>query len=94
MLDITLDRNLMLEGLSRELMRAAQVMRKEANFNVEDRIEIEFITTGEDLAEILTKFEDKIKAELLCKSICKIDNPEIEQTVEIGDEEITIKMKR
>ena len=93
-LDITLDRDLMLEGLSRELMRAAQVMRKEANFNVEDRIEIEFNTTGADLTEILTKFEDKIKAELLCKNICKIENPEIEQTVEIGDEIISIKMKR
>ena len=39
--DVTLDRDLMLEGLARELIRAAQVMRKSANFNVEDRIQID-----------------------------------------------------
>ena len=93
-LDITLDRDLMLEGLSRELMRSAQVIRKEANFNVEDRIDIEFITNGEDLTEIINRFADKLKTELLARNICKIENPEIEQTVEIGDEKITIKMKR
>lgn len=93
-LDITINRELMLEGLSRELIRSAQVMRKDANFNVEDRIYIEFVTSGADLTEILTKFADKIKSELLAKEIVKIDNPEIEQTTEIGDESITIKMKR
>ena len=93
-LDITIDRELMLEGLSRELIRSAQVMRKEANFNVEDRIDIQFVTAGADLTEILAKFEDKIKAELLVRSICEISNAEVEQTIEIGDEQITIKMKR
>ncbi len=93
-LDITLDHELMLEGLSRELMRAAQVMRKSANFNVEDRINIEFITDGKDLREILTKFEDKIKAELLVKNITTISKPEYSETVEIGDEKITIKLAR
>ena len=93
-LDITLDRDLMLEGLSRELIRAAQVMRKTANFNVEDRIDIEFITSSEDLNEILTKFGEKIKAELLARSITTLDTPEYSETVEIGEEEITIKLKR
>ncbi len=93
-LDITINRELMLEGLSRELIRSAQVMRKDANFNVEDRIYVEFVTNGTDLSEILNKFEDKIKAELLAKDIINIDKPEIEQTIEIGDEKITIKMKR
>lgn len=93
-LDITINRELMLEGLARELIRSAQVMRKEANFNVDDRIYIEFETTGEDLKEILSKFNDKIKSELLVKDIVKIDNPEYSQTVEIADETITIKMKR
>ena len=93
-LDITLDRELMLEGLSRELIRSAQVMRKEANFNVEDRIDVEFITDSSDLKEILSKFENKIKAELLARTISTIDNAEISDTVEIGDEKITIKMKR
>jgi len=93
-LDITLDRDLMLEGLARELIRSAQVMRKSANFNVEDRIDIEFMTLSADLNEIISKFSDKIKAELLARSITTIDNPEYTETVEIGEEEITIKLKR
>ena len=67
-LDVTLDRDLMLEGLARELIRSAQVMRKSANFNVEDRIDIEFTTASEDLNEIISKFGDKIKSELLARS--------------------------
>ena len=84
----------MLEGLARELIRSAQVMRKSANFNVEDRIDIEFSTQSADLNEIIAKFADKIKAELLARSITTIDNPEYSETVEIGEEEITIKLKR
>lgn len=93
-LDVTLDRELMLEGLARELIRSAQVMRKSANFNVEDRIDIEFVTSSNDLNEIITKFADKIKAELLARSITTLNNPEYSETVEIGEEEITIKLKR
>ena len=93
-LDITLDRELMLEGLARELIRSIQVMRKSANFNVEDRIDIEFNTNSADLNEIITKFAEKIKTELLARSISTISNPEYTETVEIGEEEITIKLKR
>lgn len=93
-LDITLDRNLMLEGLSRELIRACQVMRKEANFNVDDRISVEFETTGQDLTEILKTYQNKIKAELLILNITHLENPEKTTTTEIGEEQITIKMSR
>lgn len=93
-LDITIDRELMLEGLARELIRAAQVLRKQANFNVEDRIFVEFETTSADLNEIINKYSSKIKAELLAHDIVNITNPEIAETVEIGEEKITIKMKR
>lgn len=93
-LDITIDRELMLEGLARELIRSAQVIRKEANFNVDDRIDIEFVTDSTDLKEIITKFADKIKSELLARNITKIDKPEYSNTVEIGEENITIKVKR
>ena len=93
-LDITIDRDLMLEGLSRELIRAAQVMRKTADFKVEDRIDIMFETTSEELKEIIEKFADKIKAELLARSISTFDNAEYSETVEISEEKITISLKR
>ena len=93
-LDITIDRELMLEGLSRELIRTAQVLRKEANFNVEDRIYLDFETESEDLNEIIDKFADKIKSELLALDVMKLSDPEVEEKCEIADEKIVIKMKR
>jgi len=93
-LDITIDRDLMLEGLARELIRSAQVMRKTADFKVEDRIDIMFTTDSEELKEIIEKFAEKIKAELLARSISTFDNAEYSETVEIGDEKITISLKR
>ncbi len=93
-LDITIDRELMLEGLSRELIRSIQVMRKSAGFNVEDRIDIELTTISTELNEIIAKYADKIKSELLARSISKITNPEYSETITIADDEITIKLKR
>ncbi len=93
-LDITIDRELMLEGLSRELIRSIQVMRKSAGFNVEDRIDIELSTSSPELNEIIEKYADKIKSELLARSISTIRNPEYSETISILDDEITIKLKR
>ena len=93
-LDVTLDRELMLEGLLRELIRSIQVMRKTANFNVDDRIDIELLTESKDLNEIITKYADKIKSELLARNICEINSPEYESETEIGDEKILVKLKR
>ena len=93
-LDTTLDRDLMLEGMSRELIRSAQVLRKLGGFNVDDRIDIEFVTDSADLNEIVIKFANKIKSELLARDIKPLTNPEVNEVTEIGDEKITIKMKR
>lgn len=95
-LDITINRDLMLEGLARELIRSAQVLRKKAGFNVEDRICLQLETTGADLTEIVSKYANKISSELLANSNLRttILNPEIAETVEIADETILIKMKR
>ncbi|MFQ6751947.1 MAG: isoleucine--tRNA ligase [Clostridia bacterium] len=93
-LDVTIDRELMLEGLSRELIRSIQVMRKSANFNVEDRIIIELNTDSEELNEIITKYSDKIKTELLALDITKIDNPDYTENTEIAEDSITIKLKK
>ena len=93
-LDITIDKELMLEGLSRELIRTCQVMRKNANFDVADRIKVDFATESEDLKLVLEKYGEKIKAELLALEITTLPVFDIEETSTIADDEITIKMKR
>ena len=49
---------------------------------------------SEEEKRIVLSFGEKIKAELLARSISHVDNPEYTETVEIGEEEITIKLKR
>ncbi len=52
------------EGLARELVRRLQVMRKDAGFNIEDRIITYSLAEG-DLAEAVTAWAEYIKAETL-----------------------------
>ena len=93
-LDITIDKDLMLEGLSRELIRTCQVMRKNANFDVADRIIVDFETSSEDLISVINKYNNKIKAELLATEITSLTNFDTQDSTEIGEEQITIRMKK
>lgn len=93
-LDITIDENLMLEGLSRELIRTIQVLRKEANFKVEERIEVALKTESETLSKVISKYSERIKAEVLGKNFVEgIENPTIEREVEIQEEKVLIQLK-
>jgi isoleucyl-tRNA synthetase len=52
------------EGLAREIVRRVQAMRKNADFNIEDRITTYFLAKGE-LADVFETWADYIKAETL-----------------------------
>jgi len=93
-LDITIDKNLMLEGLSRELIRTCQVMRKNANFDVADRIVVDFVTDSEDLQEVLNVYNDKIKLELLATEVTTLSDFDTKETTQVGGDDITIRMKK
>ena len=93
-LDITIDESLMIEGLYRELVRSIQVLRKEADFKIEDRIYVWFETQSEILKTVLDLYSDKIMAEALIKEIKQQDTYEKQETVFVGGEEITINLKR
>ncbi len=93
-LDTTIDNNLMLEGLFRELVRSAQVLRKEANFNIEDRIEIDIESESEIINNLVSKYNEKIKQEVLAIKLNEgILNPDITKQIELGDETLTLKLK-
>ena len=93
-LDVTIDEELMLEGLSRELIRTVQVLRKEANFKVEERINVAFVNPTETLQKVLDIYKDRIMQEVLAKEIkSDIENSSIEQEVEISNEKVIIKLK-
>ncbi|MCS7260594.1 MAG: class I tRNA ligase family protein [Anaerolineae bacterium] len=66
--DIVITPALRSEGLAREIVRRIQTQRKEAGFNIEDRITTYYVTDGE-LAEVIREWADYIKAETLSLSM-------------------------
>ncbi|ANF34278.1 isoleucine--tRNA ligase [Borrelia turicatae] len=88
-LDALITEELYLEGLSRELIRKVQNLRKENNFNVSDRI-ILYIDNSDILKKITNQFESYIKTETLTLKI-EINKEKALTKVEL-DDEIFIKI--
>ena len=63
-LDTRIDRDLLLEGLAREVVRAVQDARKLANLDISDRIVLRVEAHG-DTAEAVTKWREYIMGETL-----------------------------
>jgi isoleucyl-tRNA synthetase len=68
-LDTELTDELIAEGFAREFVNRVQNMRKEANFEVTDRIKIFFKTDSKKLIEAIKKLENYIKGETLALDI-------------------------
>jgi len=89
-LDTTITPELENEGKARDLIRQIQEMRKEANFNVTDRIAM----SVQGLTEVLQRHADYIKAETLCFEITdRLDMPQISKEVEIEGIKVLIALK-
>ncbi|MBR1738450.1 MAG: isoleucine--tRNA ligase, partial [Firmicutes bacterium] len=69
-IDTNLTPELIEEGFVRELISKIQTMRKEADFEVLDRITVSY-SGNEKLAKIFTDNADKIKADVLADNIVK-----------------------
>ncbi len=94
-LDITIDEELMYEGLYRELVRQAQILRKEAGFEIDERIAMTLSTNSDVINTVITKFKDKLMKEVLVTSFGQnLVNPNIQKDVEVGDDLVTISLKR
>ena len=92
-LDITLDENLMQEGLLRELIRAIQVLRKESGLKIEQRIELDIVSFDDTINKVIEKYLDKIKTEALVTKFGNLSDANIEDKITIGGEEVIIKIK-
>ena len=83
-LDVRLDEELRAEGDLRELIHRIQLARKEAGFEVTDRIELGY--EGE-ISKIFEKFPERIKEEVLAVSLVEGPLPEAEFAVEFSADE-------
>lgn len=93
--DTEISHDLRIEGFTREFVNRVQSMRKEADFDVIDRISIGFIG-DELLKEAVVSMSDYIKEETLAEEIqlTELEVSDFVKTWEIGDNECTISVRR
>lgn len=88
-LNIEITKDLKEEGLLRDIIRECQVFRKNAGYNVSDRINIEFISDDEETTNVINKNKKTIESELLA-TISEVTNPTYESYTE--DKNVLVKM--
>ena len=102
-LDTTLTDALRAEGFAREFVNRVQGLRKEAGFEVSDRIAVELsapqsalpLVAGPD-RQPLAAFAGVVQAETLAETLALADEPrgELVRAVEIGGETLTVGVRR
>ena len=90
-IDISITPQLKAEGCYRELLRHCQVLRKEAAFDVAQRVRFQLTTDSSYLATVISYYKENLERETLSE-ICDIDSFRAEKKVEIGDEILVIKI--
>ena len=94
LLDITISDSLRLEGVLRDLIRQIQLMRKEANFEIDDRIIISANFSNE-LKNIIEKNKEYFMNEVLCTDIvANLKNFDYNSSFNYDNNEIEIYLKK
>lgn len=94
-LDITIDDKLYEEFMYRKLLRQCQVARKEANYDVVDRIKLSVITEDEEVKNMLNNYQKQIAtATLSTLSFDKQDDPDYEKELELLKYKILLQLKK
>jgi isoleucyl-tRNA synthetase len=93
-LDTTITPELEKEGIAREFVNRVQNLRKEAGFEVTDRIEIA-VQAPEKVANAIQEMADYIKSETLALDIrFSLDNGEISREISIMGETFPVVLKK
>lgn len=94
--DTVLTDALISEGLARELVNRIQRMRKEADYQISDRITVHF-HTDKKLAEVFASNSEYIREETLARDIVAEDTPaegDISQTHLIDNTEVCLTLQK
>ena len=92
-LDTRLTDELIKEGFVREIISKIQSMRKEAGFDVMDRITV-YAKGSDKVAEILTAYADEIKGDVLANDIVTGETDGFVMEWDINGEKTTLAVKK
>ncbi|MDE7006207.1 MAG: isoleucine--tRNA ligase, partial [Alistipes sp.] len=90
-LDITLTDDLRAEGMARELINRIQNIRKDAGFEVTDRIRVE-IGADAAIADAVTRFAGYIASQTLAVEAAAVSEPQGDTIVDTEVDELPIRI--
>lgn len=95
-LDVVITEELKKEGIVRDVVRQCQMLRKEAGFQVEQRIIASLQSKDEFVAAALSEKKDHIAAELLADDVVfgSLVNADAEKEIETNGETVVIGVKK
>ncbi len=93
-LDVNLTPELIKKGLLREVIRQIQVARKEADFDIADRIVLSVTSPVNELQQVIDDNADTIMAETLAVSMRKLNKYEYTSTATLSGGDVTISISR
>ena len=92
-LDVNLTKELIDEGLVREIVSRVQTMRKEADFKVTDRINLYYVAEGQ-IARIFKEYGDRIAKATLTANISEGKAEGYQKDWELNEEAITLTVQK
>ncbi|MBD3270189.1 isoleucine--tRNA ligase [Candidatus Peregrinibacteria bacterium] len=94
-LDTEVTEELMMEGFARDIVRTIQELRKDADYNVSDRIILNIRAEGK-IEEAVTKFADYIARETLANELQQSGDLEWdkEKIIELEGQKVVVAVKR
>ena len=90
-LDTTLTPDLLQEGYARELVNKIQFTRKEQDFDILDRIVVEWYG-DDDIQAAIDKYNEYIKKETLCDELRRVNSSQNMQVYDINGREVYLKI--
>ena len=95
-LDVVITEQLKKEGAVRDVIRQSQLLRKEAGYQVEQRIVVSMASDDEFIASALAESKDHIAAELLADDVVfgSLDSADLSKDVEVAGATVTISVKK
>lgn len=94
-LDVTRTPELIAEGLAREVVNRVQNLRKQADFDVTDRVRVQY-RASEEMAAAIDRFAERVRNETLAVELQAAHRPEgdLSDDFEIESHTITIAVSR
>ena len=92
-LDCEISEELMRAGLCRDVVRQCQVFRKNAGFDVSDRIYLQFITDSELVSSVLAEKKEQLASDLLA-TFAEVAEPEFTGEIDLDGASVKVLLRR